>query len=300
MGSPALQGLAAGDLSRLDHPLDAGAGVGPGVAAAVDGDLPALLSSLVLPHPRLRVRRIGRPTERPPGAVRRQSHLLSRHHRARLADRRLLHRQARGRELAAVRLARAAAALGVHRPPGAQHRAAARRIAGRLAAKEALILFPGGHQRRRQPRSAVQERAVQRRRPRGNGRRDGAARVDRLHQARRHADRAPASGRSSPGTATWRWRRICGRCSASARSRSSSNSIPRRRWPIAARARRSARYCEARVAGGLASALSGRPAAARAPPKRRAGHERRLAAAAEAASPGAGMTRHSRCHHRCP
>src|SRR5712691_5058221 len=107
----------AGDLPRLDRPVDAGASRGAGAAAALDGELAALLSPLVLPHSRP----AGAPDRAadadPPGAVCRQSHLLSRHHGAGLAAAGLVHRQARGRKLAAVRLAGAAAALGVHRPP---------------------------------------------------------------------------------------------------------------------------------------------------------------------------------------
>ena len=69
------------------------------------GDVPALLSSLLLPysrHPGARDRPAGSGTA---GAVRGQPRLLSRHHGAGLAARRLVHRQDRGRRLAAVRLA---------------------------------------------------------------------------------------------------------------------------------------------------------------------------------------------------
>src|SRR6266849_413080 len=122
--APGLAGPAgptAGDLLRLDRPLDAGTSLRPGAAAALDGNPAAFLPPLVLPH--------SRPAGAPdraadagsPGAVRRQSHLLSRHHGPRIAAPGLVHRQARGRELAAVRLAGAAAALSLHRPPGAQH-----------------------------------------------------------------------------------------------------------------------------------------------------------------------------------
>src|SRR5260370_40169464 len=127
--APGLAGPAgptAGDLLRLDRPFEAGTILGPGAAAALDGTPAALLPPLVLPHSRS----AGAPDRAAdagsPGALRRQSHLLSRHHGPRIAAPGLIHRQARGRELAAVRLAGAAAALGVHRPRAAQHAAAAR------------------------------------------------------------------------------------------------------------------------------------------------------------------------------
>src|SRR5437870_9068193 len=76
-GLARLADTAAGALPRLDHPPDASAGVGAGVAAALDGDLAAVLPPLVLPHHRV----AGAPP-RPSdpgatGAVRGQPHLLS-------------------------------------------------------------------------------------------------------------------------------------------------------------------------------------------------------------------------------
>src|SRR5437762_1561164 len=106
-------GVAAGGLSRLDLPVDAGPSLRRGVAAAVDGDLPALLPPPVLPHPRFAGAPDRAPDAGPPGVVCRQSHLLSRHRGFRVADRRLVHRQEGGRPLAAVRLAGAFATLGV-------------------------------------------------------------------------------------------------------------------------------------------------------------------------------------------
>ena len=85
-------------------------------------------------------------------------------------------------------------------------------IAERLAAGDALILFPegtSGDGNRVLPfKSALFSVADQ---PSDGLTGRGAAGVGRLYPARRHADRARACGRSSPGTATWRWRRICGR-----------------------------------------------------------------------------------------
>src|ERR1043166_3999340 len=119
--------VAADDLSRLHAAADAGAGDRADVAAALGRELSALLSPLVLPHSGS-ASAADRPTDgSASGVVRRQSCFLSRYHDLQLADRRLLRREARGRTLAVIRLARQIAALGLYRPPGAQHRAAARK-----------------------------------------------------------------------------------------------------------------------------------------------------------------------------
>src|SRR5690349_19247331 len=103
--------VAADNLPRLHAVADAGAGNRTDIAAALGRDLSALLSSLVLPHPRS-----AGAADRPADGgssdpVRRQSRILSGHHDLQLADCRLLRREARGRTLAIVRLARQIAAL---------------------------------------------------------------------------------------------------------------------------------------------------------------------------------------------
>ena len=77
------------------------------------------------------------------------------------------------------------------RPAGAQHRQPARqRSPTRLAARRCADPVSGRNERRRQPRAPVQERAVQRRRARGDGvPGDRAAGLARLYAPRRHADR---------------------------------------------------------------------------------------------------------------
>src|SRR5260370_41706971 len=78
-------GPPAGDLLRLDRPLEAGTSLGPGAAATLDGNPAALLPPLVLPH--------SRPAGAPdcaadagePGAGCCQSHPLSPHHRPPIA-----------------------------------------------------------------------------------------------------------------------------------------------------------------------------------------------------------------------
>src|SRR5438552_13917420 len=83
--APRLAGMAhppAGALSRLDHPVDAGAGARPGAAAIVDRDAAALLPPLVLPHHRAAGAPDRASDSRPTGAVRRQPRLLSRHYGA--------------------------------------------------------------------------------------------------------------------------------------------------------------------------------------------------------------------------
>ena len=119
--------------------------IGPGAAAALGRDVPALLSSPVLPHSRAAGARDRPAGRRPAGAVRRQPHLLSRHHRAGLAARRLVRRQdarSRGWPLFGW-LAQLQRSVFVDRRARstAQQRDS---IAGRLAARDALILFPEG------------------------------------------------------------------------------------------------------------------------------------------------------------
>ncbi len=152
----------------------------------------ALLSPLVLPHSRPAGAPHRAPDAGPPGAVRRQPHLLSRHPGARLADRRS--RSSPRREVARWPLfgwlARLQRSVFIDRQVRSTARAARRdrRPARRQGGAHPLSR---GNQRRRQPRAAVQERAVQRRRSRRERPRDGAAGLGRLYQARRHADRPP-------------------------------------------------------------------------------------------------------------
>src|SRR5438067_13724014 len=117
--------VAAGDLFRLHAAADAGAGRRADIAAVLGRDLSAVLSPLVLPHSRSQSAADRASDGNASGAVRRQSHLLSRYNDLRVADRWLVYCQTRGRGVAIVRLARQIAALGLYRPAGAQHRAAA-------------------------------------------------------------------------------------------------------------------------------------------------------------------------------
>src|SRR5215472_11343205 len=118
--------VAARRLSRLHAVADARAGRRPAPWPALGHNVPALLPSLLLLHSRAARATHWAADGNAPGAVRRQSRLLSRHHDLRLADRRLVHRQERSRALAAVRLARETAAFGLCRPPGTQRGGAAR------------------------------------------------------------------------------------------------------------------------------------------------------------------------------
>src|SRR5205085_9125659 len=113
--------VAPSDLSPLHTAIDASAGGWPCSGAALGGRLPAVLSSVLLLHPR-----IARAADRAAdgdasGLVCRQPRLLSRHHDFWLADCRFLYRQRRGRALTAVRLARETAALCFYQPAGTQH-----------------------------------------------------------------------------------------------------------------------------------------------------------------------------------
>ena len=110
-------------------------------------------------------------------------------------------------------------------------------IAARLAAGEALILFPegtSGDGNRLLPfKSALFSVADHAGRRRG----DGAAGVDRLYAARRHAARARAAA-----VLCVVWRDVAGAASVADAgsghgSKSSSSSIRRPAWPCAARAR---------------------------------------------------------------
>ena len=86
-------------------------------------------------------------------------------------------------------------------------------IAERLDGRRRADPVSRRHQRRRQSRAAVQERAL-RVAESSTARRAvrRAAGLDRLYPPRRHADRAASTARSSPGTATWTWCRISGPC----------------------------------------------------------------------------------------
>src|SRR5438270_7179882 len=66
--------VAAGDLSRLHAAADAGTDRGADLAAALGGDLPAVLSPLVLPHPRSQSAADRAPDSNASGAVRCQSY----------------------------------------------------------------------------------------------------------------------------------------------------------------------------------------------------------------------------------
>ena len=191
--------------------------------------LPALLSSLVLPHSRASRPRGRGADRRAAGAVRLEPCLLSRHHRARLVDRRLVHRQGRGRALAVVRLAGEIAAHRLCRPPGAQHPPAARRDGRAPGRGRRADPVSRRHQRRRQPGAAVQERAVQRR-PSTTPAIVPIA-VQPVSIAYTRLDGMPLGRLLRPFFAWYgrlpSWRRICGPCSGSARSRWWSSSIRR-------------------------------------------------------------------------
>ena len=144
-------------------------------------------------------------------------------------------------------------------------------ITERLAARRRADPVSRRNQRRRQSRAAVQERPVQRRSK--ACKRSSAIAVQPVSIAYTRLDGIPLGRLLRPVLRLVRrrpiWRRICGTCSASAPSRWWSSFI--RRVSVADFASRKAlaRYCHARVAGGMAAAIAGRPQPVPEPPRRR-------------------------------
>ena len=106
-----------------------------------------------------------------------------------------------------------AAAHGVRRPPGAQHRASARRDRRAARRRRGADPVSRGDERRRQPRPAVQERAVQRRRSCAH---PAPVTVQPVSIAYTRLDGMPLGRALRPFFAWYGamsiWRRICGGC----------------------------------------------------------------------------------------
>src|SRR5712691_8641536 len=75
-GLAGAQGMAPRGLPRLHPPFDAGTGVRPPISAALDGELPAVLSPAVLPHSGIAGAPDRASDRNPSGVVCRQPHLL--------------------------------------------------------------------------------------------------------------------------------------------------------------------------------------------------------------------------------
>ena len=151
------------------------------------------------------------------------------------------------------------AALGVRRPAGAQHGASARQHRRAARRRRGADPVSRGDERRRQPAPAVQERAVQRRRSRGDA---GAVTVQPVSLAYTRLDGMPL-GRALRPFFAWYGVDVAGAASVADAgsghgSKSSSSSTRRRAWPIAARARCWRAIARSGSPAGLAGALSGR------------------------------------------
>ena len=210
----------------------------------------------------IRVRAIGRPVAVTPGAVRGQPHLLSRYHGAGLAARRLVsspRREVAGWPLFGW-LARLQRSVFIDRRVRSTAQPARRASPRGSPPTRRLILFPGGHERRRQPR-CCRSRARCSASPiscgRASGPVDGAAGLDRLYPARRHAARAALrplfAWYGSMSLAPHLWR-----CWASGRLEVVVEFHPPTTSPTCGSRKTLARYCEERVAAGSRRALSGR------------------------------------------
>ena len=259
-------------------------GMGCAAAPALGAHIPGLLSSLVLPHPWIprapdRLADSGRPAL---FAV--EPHLLYRHHRARLADPRLVCRQSGSRGLAVVRLARQVAAHASLSTAECAARVAARRDRRAARRRRRADPVPRRHERRRQPRAAVQERPVRRR---GQMRRYRTAgrRCSRFRSPIRGstASRSAAcSGPFSPGTARSIWRRICGAWSGLGTVEVVVEFHPPTFLADCGSRKALARYCHARIAGGVAAAHCRATAAGAGPAGGRARRRRGRGGAVEA------------------
>ena len=191
-GQPRFTAQVAGptsSLRRLYVAAHAGAGARRAPRLAPAADDATLVSPALLPNPRFSDRDARPQVDGPSDALRVQSRLLYRHHGPGFADRGILRRQGGGRKLAAVRLAGQAAALGLRRAARAQGGGAPGRDERPSRTGRRLDPVSRGHQQRRQPGAAVQERPVLGGGAAAAGRgAPGPARLHRLHQIGRHAD----------------------------------------------------------------------------------------------------------------
>ena len=161
----ALRFWRLGAVSRLDRAADAGAGAGSGAAAALGRDVPALLSSLLLPHSRASgcARSAGRPRpgrccSPPTTSPISTSRCWARCSPPRSSPR---PRSPAGRCSAGWRKLQRSVFVDRRVRSTAQQRDS---IAGAARRRRRADPVPRGDERRRQPAPAVQERAVQRRR----------------------------------------------------------------------------------------------------------------------------------------